>query len=305
MNCPTNLKPLFTRQQVQHPASCAFTLTELLVVLATLGILAILLLPALAGTQPGSTKAFQCLNNMRQLAVAWTLYAEDNHDRLAINSDPHVFGSGSFPHTSTSPSWITGTVDWTAGQYNTNTSYLTNDKYSLLGSYLGRSANVFACPATATFISPVQQTLGWSQRSRSVAMNAAVGDGDKYSEPANPFGWTSWYVAKRSTDFHSPGPSSVWVFADEHPDSIDDGLIYTADYAVTVFTELPGSQHDGACGVTFADGRAEIHKWQGPIAHVPVIFRISIGALPNGRQEVPCTTNDPDMLWLAQHTPRN
>jgi hypothetical protein len=56
-----------------------FTLTELLVVLATMAVLTIMLLPALAATQPRS-KAYQCLNNMRQLALAWTLHAGENGD---------------------------------------------------------------------------------------------------------------------------------------------------------------------------------------------------------------------------------
>ena len=42
--------------------------------------------------------------------------------------------------------------------------------------------------------------------------DGAVGDGDKYQEPAYPFSWTQWYVAKKTTDFHTPGPSDVWVF---------------------------------------------------------------------------------------------
>ena len=76
-----------TRREVPGDGCGAFTLTELLVVLATLGILAVLLLPALASTQPRNAKVFQCLNNMRQMAVAWTLYSEDNHDRLVCNYD--------------------------------------------------------------------------------------------------------------------------------------------------------------------------------------------------------------------------
>jgi hypothetical protein len=250
-------------------------------------------LPALAETRPQS-KAFQCLNNMRQMASAWTLYAEDNHDNLAINSDPHVRNTTVFEG---SQSWITGSMDWSTGQQNTNTTYLTNDKNSLLGGYLGRSAKVFACPATATFVSPPERAFGWSARSRSVSMNAAVGDGDKFEEPGNPFGWTTWHVARKSTDFHNPTPSGVWVFADEHPDSIDDALIYTANYPVNTFTELPGSQHDGAGGIAFADGRAEIHKWQGTVARQSVRFV--------ARQQIPCPINDPDMLWLSQHTPQN
>ncbi len=276
-------------------ARSAFSLTELLVVLATLGILALVLLPALAGNQSGSSKAFQCLNNMRQMAAAWMLYAADNHDKLAINSDPHISTTGG--PSDSGPSWVTGILDWTAGQYNTNTVYLTNNKYSLLGNYLGGSAGVFACPATATFLSPVQRSLGWVARCRSLAMDAAVGDGNKYEQPSNPFGWASWYVARKSTDFHTPAPGGVWVFGDEHPDSIDDYLMYTANYATTIITELPGSQHEGAGGVAFADGHSEIHKWQGIAARQPVQFIV--------KQQIACPFSDPDMLWLEQHTPQN
>ena len=70
---------------------CGFTLTELLVVLATLAILGAVLLPALAATQPRS-KAYQCLNNMRQLALAWTQYAGEHNEYLPLNFDPRNTG---------------------------------------------------------------------------------------------------------------------------------------------------------------------------------------------------------------------
>ncbi|HWY29968.1 MAG TPA: type II secretion system protein [Candidatus Acidoferrum sp.] len=272
---------------INNHTNSAFTLTELLVVLATLAIFAVLVLPGLAGPQPRS-QVFQCLNNMRQLTLAWTMYAGDNNERLAINSDPHTASSGA-----SNPSWVTGTLDWTSGSYNTNRAYLINNKYSLFGNYIATSTNVFECPA-ANYVSPPERALGWYQRARSVAMDAAVGDGSKFTG----FGWSQWYVVKKTTDFNNPGPSQSWVFTDEHPDSIDDALLYTSSYPTTSFTEMPANYHDGAAAITFADGHAVMQKWTGSaLPYRPVKYAL--------QDQVACLVTDPDMVWLAQHTPRS
>ena len=83
--------------------------------------------------------------------------------------------------------------------------------------------------------------------------------------------------------------------------SLDDNLMYTATYAMKVFIELPGNQPGGACGMSFADGHAEIHKWQGSFANVPVIYSQALGV----RQQVTVDITDPDMLYFAAHTPQH
>ena len=286
-----------------------FTLIELLVVIAIIAILAAILMPVLRRARLRA-EAATCMSNNRQLDIGWLMYANDNRDYLAINSDTrNATSTPSYLFHGTTPSWITcNYMNWTTGAQNTNLMYLNDNRYSLLGDYL-KSIQVMQCPA-ANIVSPLQSQVGWGSRSHSCVMNAAVGDGDKYKEPGNPFGWTSWYVAKKTTAFHSPGPSDVWVFADERPDSLDDNVFYTPNYPVAELTELPGTQHGGSCGIAFADGHAEIHKWIGGLfTFLPMEFWSGMtpptGPLPTGRQQVPCSITDPDMIYLSQHTPVN
>lgn len=275
----------------------AFTLIELLVVIAIIAILAAMLLPALSLAKQKAL-ATSCMSDKKQLALAWVMFSGDNNELLPYNNDFLFSGSLTF---NGQPSWAGGKVDWTVGMYNTNEALITSDTYASLAPYVAKAARIFACPA-ANYVSSPQRAVSWDHRVRSIAMDAAVGDGNKYNSP-KPFGWTQWYVARKSADFHHPGPSDCWVFTDEHPDSIDDTILYTASYPVTSFTELPGNQHGGGCGLTFADGHAEIHNWRGPVmnAHRNVICQTVVGST----QQVPCSLTDIDMIWLANHTPLN
>jgi prepilin-type processing-associated H-X9-DG protein len=101
--------------------------------------------------------------------------------------------------------------------------------------------------------------------------------------------------------FHTPGPTDVWLFLDEHPDYIDDGIFYTPTNPATgSLVEFPGCQHGGGSGITFCDGHAEIHVWTVSVFYSqPVTYQNLAGNGP----AIPA--NDPGMAWLAQHTPVN
>ena len=143
-------------------------------------------------------------------------------------------------------------------------------------------------------------------------MNGAMGDGSKWfgynaNGTPNP-GHASmplYYNAKKVTDLHSPGPSACWLIMDEHPDSDDDATFYVDPAAAsgtgTAFLELPGSMHNNAAGLVYADGHSEAHVWQGRITTQPVKYVVNLANVSVSSD--PASQND--LTWLAQHTPAN
>jgi prepilin-type N-terminal cleavage/methylation domain-containing protein/prepilin-type processing-associated H-X9-DG protein len=249
--------------------SPAFTLIELLVVIAIIAILATLLLPALSASK-AKAEAITCNSNIKQLSFAWFLYADDNHDLLVNNHGK--------PETQARrDTWANNVQDWENSDDNTNTVYLTDTKF---GPYDNRSPKIYKCPSD-------REPAANGQRIRSMSMNAMVGDPGELTNHFNPL-YVQFFKLPEIRN-----PSGIFVFLDEHPDTINDGFFVNRleDYQ---WGNLPASYHNGAANFSFADGHTERHRWLVPDTMRPP-HKGAVGGI------IPATPTT-DFEWLKQRT---
>jgi prepilin-type N-terminal cleavage/methylation domain-containing protein/prepilin-type processing-associated H-X9-DG protein len=267
----------------------AFTLTELLVVIAIIAIIASLILPALARAKARAQGTY-CLNNTRQLTVAWMIYADEHNGQLAYNMGRSARLSVAVPAFVGPPmvdNWVNNVLNWDLNPDNTNSVKLVETG---LGPYTSKSAALYHCPSDSV-LSETQRVAGWSSRVRSYSMNAMVGDAGSFSATGINVNNTNYVQFFRV--FSVPHPSDIFVFLDEHPDSIDDGYFLNRDVeGAPQWTDLPASYHDGGASFSFADGHSEHHRWHNASTKQPALA-YGIHLLP-----LPATDGSQDFDWV-------
>ncbi len=269
-----------------------FTLIELLVVIAIIAILSALLLPALARAKERA-QAIICLNNTKQLLLIWHLYAEDHDDGLPYNLG---MAGSSFR---TNLNWVNNVMTWDLSPDNTNTATIAD---ASLGPYVTGATTIYHCPSDHA-LSAIQSAAGWSGRIRSYSMNAMVGNAGKFSTNGVNINNPNYKQFFKLTQI--PHPSEIFVFLDEHPDSIDDGYflnkaaqITYGNYGHPAWLHLPASYHDNSAAFSFADGHASFHHWLKSSTICP--------PTPNAANlpiQIPATPADEraDFDWMLAH----
>jgi len=284
---------------------CGFTLIELLVVIAIIAILAAMLIPALAKAKQ-KAQGIGCLNNHRQLALAWRMYAEDASDVLTYAST-----SGQVNNFPDQFAWSGAHMDFD-GNNRANWDPSVDMQKRPLWKYT-KSQTIYKCPSDHSMVTvagvpkPRILTMSMNLYVGGFAPVVGVDPLPNGTDGGWPFGAAYSVYPKLSLINGISSPSKIFVFLDMREDRVNwsnfmtdmTGYSPSNPGAYSFTSDMPGMYHNNAGGFSFADGHSEIKRWLDPRTTPP----LADGGDPTAILDTPSPRN-PDVAWLQDHSTR-
>jgi prepilin-type N-terminal cleavage/methylation domain-containing protein/prepilin-type processing-associated H-X9-DG protein len=268
------------RHQGRSPGiRSGFTLIELLVVIAIIAILAGLLLPALSRAKAAAHSTV-CKNNLKQLQLAWQLYADDNHGLIVGNVEVYLSG------------WWQNADGWVLGnaQFDQTDDNLRAGK---LWNYSG-ATGLYRCPSDRSTVRGRPDLLRFRSYSIDLSLNiTVVGSYNDLDQNAVRAG------AILLSEFNAFAPASNFCFLDESEQSIGDGAFASWDngswlYGPWDWWNLPGERHGRGANLSFLDGHVASHRWLYTPKHILTGYQCPT-PLANDQDKQ-------DFMWLNDRT---